>query len=308
MARGSSRTSASIAAAVLALVPLGACSWVKAHVYQAVPVADAVGDSTTTLGGRKLHVYTSPRYTVFGPSALAVSTAAGALDRAYFQWYRYFGVSGARIALVLFDHPDSVAPADLGGLRRRGLLPVVYVRPKDARDVEHPSEDIPREAVWPISGAVSREMLGAYAAARRSRPLPLDSAGRDSLLDQFPEWYRAAVEGLLADPAAPDRAFDLLKDRADDLVPLANLLTRRRLDVGDTAQKPVRELMRVIDAEGLAFALYAADQEGALFVGRIANAFLEGGTAATALREARQLPHDVLDVERRWRKWIEDQS
>lgn len=301
-------TSASIALAVLALVPLGSCGWVKAHVYHAVPVTNAVGDSVTTLGGRKLHVYASPRYTIFGPSAVAVNAAVGSLDRAYFQWYRYFGVSGARIALVLFDHPDSIPAGAVDSIRSHGLLPVIYVRPKNARDPGASDEGVPREAVWPVSGAISREMLAAYSSARLSRAVPVDSAVRDSLLDEFPQWFRAAVAGLLADPAAPDRAFDLLKDRSDALVPLATLLTRRRIDVGDTAQKPVRELVQLIDAQGLAFVLYAADQEGALFVGHMANAFLAGGTAASALRDARQLPRDIPDVERRWKKWIEDQS
>lgn len=305
--RSTIRASASIVTAVLALVPLGACGFIRGHVYQSVPVANAVGDSTTMLGGRRLHVYASPRYTVLGPTSVAVNAAAIALDRAYFQWYRYFGVSGARVALVLFDHPDSIPASAVDTLRGRGLLPVVYVRPRDLHAAEG-TEDLPREAVWPVSGAVARAMLAAYAAARLSHPAPADSAVRDSLLDRFPQWYRAAVAGLLADPAAPDRAFDLLKDRSDALVPLAELLTRRRYDVGDTDQKPVRELQRLIDAEGLAFALYAADQEGARFVGHIADAFIAGGTAATSLAEARQLPRSATDVERRWRKWVDDQS
>lgn len=308
MRRRLARTGASIALAVLVLVPCGACGWVKAHVYHAVPVANAVGDSTATLGGRKLHAYASPRYTIFGPSAVAVSATVTTLDRAYFQWYRYFGVSGAPVALVLFDHPDSIPASVADSLRRRGLLPVVYVRPKNARDPGAGDEGLPKDAVWPVSGAVGRELLAAYAAARLSRAMPIDSAARDSLLDDFPQWFRAAVAGLLADPAAPDRAFDLLKDRADALMPLADLLTRRRLDVGDTAQKPVRELVQLIDAEGLSFVLFAADQEGALFVSHLANAFVEGGTAATALHDARQLPREIPDVERRWKKWMEDQS
>ena len=302
------RASAGTALALLALATVGACGLIRGLFYQSVPVANAVGDSTTTLGGRKFHVYVSPRYTVFGPSAVAVTAAATGLDRAYFQWYRYFGVSGARLAVVLFDHPDSISPSARDSLRAHGLLPVVYLRPKDVRAPGDDEEDLPRDALWPVAGVVGREMLAAYAAQRLARPMPIDSTARDSLLDGFPQWFRGAVAGLLADPAAPDRAFDLVKDRTDALVPMAELLTRRRFDVGDTAQEPVRELVRLIDAEGLTFALYVADQEGARFVGHMADAFISGGTAATSLADARQLPRNVTDVERRWRKWIEDQS
>ncbi len=287
---------------------LGGCGWLKAHIYRPVPVATAVGDSVITLGGKKVHFYRTSRYVVFGPTAAAVSTGASHLDRAYFEWTRYFGVAPARLALVLFDRPDTIATRTADSLHAAGFEPLTYIQPKDPKDFDHPYEDVPKVAIWPVSGAVAGELLAVHAANVRAHAAPPPGeAVRDSLLDLYPAWFRGGVAGLLADPAAPDRAFDLLHDRGDQLVALKTLLTSRRFDVGDTVQRPSRELSDVVNAEGLAFLLFATEREGPLFVGHVAEVMLSGGTAATALRDAKQMPHSVDDVERIWRKWLDQQ-
>ncbi len=292
----------------MAALTLGGCAWLKAHIDHPVPVKNAVGDSTTTFDGKTVHAYRGERYLILGPTEASITAALGQIDRAYFEFRRYFGVTGARLALVMFAQPDSISASERSILLARGYIPTVYVRPRNVRDLMHPYEELPREAVWPVAPAIARKLLAGYAAQQSVRVMPPPgSAAHDSLLDEFPQWYRAGVAGLIGDPGAPDRALELVRDRGEALVPLANLLTRRRLDIGDTTQKPVRDLLEVLDAEGLAFLLYATEQEGPRFVGRIADVFIAGGNAAGALHDVTRMPRDLADLDRLWRKWVEDQ-
>jgi hypothetical protein len=284
--------------------------FLRKYVYRPVPVANAIGDSTTTLSSTRLHVYRSDDYEVYGPTTMSVSMTAQQLDRAYREFAKNFGVQAPPMIVVIADSAFAIAPSDAGNFAQRRIHTFVYVRPHNLRDVEGVSPDLSEDEIWPVSARVARELLTTYVAARRHREQEVETASHpsDYHSDPLPIWYVDAVVALLSDPGAPDRVMDYLRDHLGDTPPVATLLDQRPPVPGtvDTLGAS-RDRRTIVGAEGVGLTLFLIEREGPRIVGRLADAFLAGSTARDVVREAKHVPQNDRDLERVWRAWVRDE-
>jgi hypothetical protein len=297
----------SLTVGVLLLAATQGC-FLRKYVYHPVPVANAIGDSTTTVAGTVVHVYVSDTYELYGPTAASIISAAAQLNRSYREFAKHFGAESPRMAIVLADSAFALSPVDVASFAKRHLHTFVYVRPHNLRDIEGVPPDLREEEIWPVSGRAAREMLAAYVNARRHRAPTVESTAHkaEHHIDPFPVWFVDAVVALLSDPGAPDRVMDYLRDRLGDAPPLTQLLDMPAgSDSGPGAGS--REQRAILGATGVALTLFAVEREGPRIVGRVADTFLSGESARQALRNASRFPQNDYELERVWRTWVRDE-
>ena len=303
------RRAAALVALCCLTVALDGC-FLKKYVYRPVLVANAIGDSTTTLAATKLHVYRTPEYEIYGPSAVSVGTAERQVDRAYREFVKHFGVQAPPMAIVIADSEFAISPSEVGSFAKRRIHTFVYVRPHNLRDIEGVAPDTPEDEIWPVAGRVARELFAAYVEQRRQVPPEVESHSHaaDHHLDPFPSWYVDAVVAVLGDPGTPDRVMDYLRDHLADAVPVAALLDMHPPNPGlpDTIATS-RERRALIAAEGVALTLFLAERDGPRVVGRLADTFLAGGTARDVVSQSRHVPQNDRDFERVWRLWVREE-
>jgi hypothetical protein len=279
-------------------------------VYRPVLVANAIGDSTTTLAATHLHVYRSDEYEIYGPTAVSVGTAERQVDRAYREFVKHFGAQAPPMAIVVSDSEFAISPSEAGSFAKRRIHTFVYVRPRNLRDIDGVAADTPEDEIWPVSARVARELFAAYVEQRRHLPPEVESHSHpgDYHLDPFPSWYVDAVVALLSDPGAPDRIMEYLRDHLSDTAPVAALLDMHPPNPGvaDTIAAS-RERRALIGAEGVALTLFLVEREGPRSVGRLADAFLAGGTARDVVSQSRHVPQNDRDFERVWRNWVREE-
>ena len=284
--------------------------FLRKYVYRPVLVANAIGDSTTTLSGTRVHVYRNDEYELYGPTALSVSTSEQQINRAYREFTKHFGVQGPPLAVIIADSAFALAPADAGLFEKRRIHTFVYVRPHSLRDVEGVTPDTPEDEIWPVSARVSRELVTAYVASRRRMPPEVETATHpsDYHTDPLPIWFVDAVVALLGDPGAPDRVMDYLKDHLSDAVPVATLLDMKPPNAGTVDSVATsKERRTIIGAEGVALTLFLVEREGPRVVGRLADAFLAGRTARDVTTKASHIPQNDTELERAWRTWVREE-
>jgi hypothetical protein len=281
-------------------------------VYHAVPVANAIGDSTTMLAGTLVHVYKTDEYELYGPTVPSVVFSAPQLNRAYKEFAKHFGVQAPPMAVVLADTAFVLTQADADAFAKRRIHTFVYVRPHSLRDIEGMPPDLREEEIWPIAGRAAREMLAAFTDSHKHRTPEVEVAthGPDVHLETFPFWFVDAVAALLSDPGAPDRVMEYLRDHLEEAPPVADLLAMRGggpPPAGDSLLNP-RERRQVVGAAGVGLTLMAIEREGPRIVARLADAYLAGGTARDAFRNAAHLPHTDRELDASWRSWVRDES
>ena len=308
-ARVRGRAFATIAALACLTAAADGC-FLRKYVYRPVLVANAIGDSTTTLSGTRVHVYRSDEFELYGPTTLSVSTSEQQVNRAYREFTKHFGVQGPPMAIVIADSAFAISPGDAGLFGKRRIHTFVYVRPHNLRDVEGVTPDTPEDEIWPVSARVARELLTAYVAARRHVPPEVETTTHagDYHTDPLPIWFVDAVVALLSDPGAPDRVMDYLKDHLADAPPVATLLDMRPPNAGtvDTVGL-TRERRSIVGAAGVALTLYLVEREGPRIVGRLADAFLAGRAARDVTSASRHVAQNDNELERAWRTWVRDE-
>ena len=124
-----------LAALCCLTVALDGC-FLKKYVYRPVLVANAIGDSTTTLAATKVHVYRTDEYEIYGPSTASVATAERQVDRAYREFAKHFGVQAPPMVIVVADSEFVISPSEVGSFAKRRIHTFVYVRPRNLRDIE----------------------------------------------------------------------------------------------------------------------------------------------------------------------------
>jgi len=290
-------------------VALDGC-FLKKYVYRPVLVANAIGDSTTTLAATKVHVYRTDEYEIYGPSTSSVATAERQVDRAYREFAKHFGVQAPPMAIVVADSEFVISPSEVGSFAKRRIHTFVYVRPRNLRDIEGVAPDTPEDEIWPVSSRVARELFAAYVEHRRQVAPEVESHTHavDYHFEPFPSWYVEAVVAVLGDPGTPDRVMDYLRDHLADALPIATLLDMRppTAGVADTLATS-RERRALVAAEGVALTLFLAEREGPRVVGRLADTYLAGGTARDVVAQSRHVPQTDREFERVWRLWVREE-
>jgi len=300
----------------IALLAAGACltagvdgCFLRKYVYRPTLVANAIGDSTTTLAETKLHVYKTDQYEIYGPTALAVSTAERQVDRAYREFAKHFGTQGPPMVVVIADSAFAISPTEAGTFAKRRIHTFVYVRPHVLRDIEGVAADTPEDEIWPVASRAARELLDAYVTARRHLPPQVETTSHaaDEHTGPLPGWFADAVVTVLGDPAAPDRVMDYLRDHLASAPPLATLLDAPPASTATDTTSASRDQRMILSATGVGLTLFLIEREGPRVVGRLTNAFLAGSTARQALTDARHVPQNDKDLERVWRTCVREE-
>jgi hypothetical protein len=239
-----------------------------------------------------------------------VSTTERQVNRAYREFAKHFGVQAPPMAIVVADSEFAISPRDAGSFAQRRIHTFVYVRPHNLRDVEGVTADTPEDEIWPVSGRVARELVTAYMSARRHLSPEVESRSHpnDYHVDPLPSWYIDALVTLLGDPGAADRIMDYFRGHMGDAPPISTLLDMHPPNAATADTIAIsRERRALLGAEGVALTLFLSEREGPRVVGRLADAFLAGGTARDVVNQARHVPQNDREFERLWRTWVHDE-
>jgi len=296
----------SMSAALLAatLVAAGGCRfW-----YKPVPVANAIGEERTLLAGDSVNVYRdqSNRFEVYGPNTEAVYDGYEQLNRAYRGFERHFSAVPPKLAFLLEN--DSNRPVDAKAFRDRGYQLVRYVRPRSYKSPTRYGALGYGGVIWPIAPTAARVMLTDFAQRASSA-----GATDVNAVDRLPMWVRASVIHLLGEAGTAAVDLEYVRDRLGAVLPLRDLLTLVRPASGDSLLDPARrtdadETTRLASAQAATFGQYMIEREGAVVLGRIARGYLAGRSLMEILNELEHTPHNLVELENRWRAWVESRE
>ena len=291
---------AMIAAALL--LSAGGCRfW-----YKPVPVANAIGETETVLGGDTVHVHRDDRFEIYGPNSEAVFDGYEQMNRAYRGFERHFHATPPKLAVVLFQ--DSVVPLDAAtvkSFRDRGFLPLYYARPQSVRSRRRYGGLDYGGGTWPLAPTAARAMLARFADEQlRDGPRP-DSV----VLDRFPFWFRAAFLHLLGESGAFERDLELVREKRTLWMPLKDLIVMVKPASADTLLDPSRrgeadELTQLHAAQATTVGRFLVEREGPAILGRLARGYLANRPIAEMLRETRAGTRTVADLDRSWQVWV----
>lgn len=287
-------------AAALVLSASGCRFW-----YKPVPVANAIGEAETVLGGDTVSVHRDSRFEIYGPNSEAVFDGYEQLNRAYRAFERHFSATPPKLAVVLFQ--DSVVPLDeatLKSFRDRGFLPLLYARPESVRGRRRYGGIDYGGSTWPIAPTAARVMVARFADAQLGDGQRPD----DVVLDRFPFWFRAAVQHLLGEAGAFERDLELVRGRRSLWMPLRDLIVMVRPAAGDSVLDPSRrneadETTRLLAAQATTIGRYLVERDGPAVLGRLARGYLANRSIADMLRELRA-GRSMATLESNWRVWV----
>ncbi|HMC55625.1 MAG TPA: hypothetical protein VKH19_10665 [Gemmatimonadaceae bacterium] len=286
---------------VATVVAAGGCRfW-----YKPVPVANAIGEERTLLAGDSVNVYRddSNRFEVYGPNTEAVYDGYEQLNRAYRGFERHFSTVPPRLAFLLEN--DSSRRVDARMFRDRGYQLVRYSRPRSYKSPTRYGALGYGGVIWPIAPTAARVMLADFAQRASSA-----GATDVNAVERLPMWVRAAVIHLLGEAGTASADLEYVRDRLSSVLPLRDLLTLVRPAAGDPLLDPARmsdadEATRLAAAQAATFGQFLLEREGALVLGRFARGYLAGRSLTEILNELEHTPHNLVELENRWRTWVE---
>lgn len=276
--------------------------------YKPVKVANAIGEERTVLSGDSVNVHREQRFEVYGPTPEAVYDGYEQMNRAYRAFERYIGSPAPRIAAVL--SVDSTVPFDVATLRSfrdRGFAVMRYVRPRRFRSPSRYGSLAYGGVLWPLAPTAARTMLALFAQTQ----LELDGyRSETTLLEKYPAWFRAAMIHLVGEGGLPLQDLEFLRERRGALMPLRELLVYQRSPAADSTFDPSRrgdadDASRLIGAQSTAFARFLVEREGPVVLGRFARGYLAGRSLTDMLGELSTLPHELPELDTRFRLWLE---
>ncbi|HJQ18800.1 MAG TPA: hypothetical protein VJ867_00535 [Gemmatimonadaceae bacterium] len=294
---------------LLALCLSGCRFW-----YKPVPVADAIGEERTVFDGDSVNIYRDGRFEVYGRNAEAVYDGYEQLNRAYRAFERHFGVVPPKLAFVLTnDTTKPVQPATIKSFADRGFRLVRYVRPRSYKNPTRYGALGYGGVIWPVAPTAARIMLAEYAVhASGGAPWNEHSTHADdaAALERLPMWLRAAVIHLLGEAGTASTDLDDVRDHLGSVMPLRDLVTLVRPASADSLLDPTRrgeadETTRLAAAQAATFGEFMIEREGYTVLAKLARGYLDGRSFNEMLAELEHTPHDIKELEARWRVWVE---
>jgi hypothetical protein len=294
---------ATYAVLLVAMAAIGGCRfW-----YKPVPVANAIGEERTLLAGDSVNVHREARFEIYGPSPEAVYDGYEQLNRTYREFERSFRIAPPKLAFVL--EKDTVKRYDAATLKSfadRGYTLIRYVRPRSYKNPARYSGLGYGGVVWPIAPTAARMMLAAFAGANT-----IDSVQTTNVaLERFPVWFRAAVIHLLGEAGGATTDLDYVREKRSSIIPLRDLFTLTRTPALDSLIDPTRrgdsdDVTRLIAAEASTIGRFLTEREGPAVLGQLARGYLAHRSFNDMLAELEHLPHNLVELDQRWRVWVE---
>ena len=186
--------------------------------YKPVPVANAIGEERTVLGGDSVNVYHDGRFEVYGPNPEAVYDGYEQLNRAYRAFERHFSATPPKLAFVLEN--DQSRNIDPKPFRDRGYQLVRYTRPRSYKSPTRYGALGYGGVIWPIAPTAARVMLADFAQKATAR-----GASDANAVERLPLWIRAAVIHLLGEAGTAATDLEYVRDKRSSLMPFRELLT-----------------------------------------------------------------------------------
>jgi hypothetical protein len=285
--------------ALIATLGLAGCRfW-----YKPVPVANAIGEERMLLGSDSVNFYHDERFEVYGPNTEAVYDGYEQLNRAYRAFERHFAAAPPKLAFIL--ESDTSRPLDAKVVHDRGYTIVRYARPRSYKSPTRYGAPGYGGVIWPIAPTAARAMLGDFA--RRTA----GGGGDDSAaIERIPAWLRAAVIHLLGEAGTATVDLEYVREKRGSLLPLRDLLTLLRPATADSLLDPTRrseadEATRIASAQAATFGQYLIEREGSGVLGRLARGYVAGRSLNDMIAALEHTPHNLLEIENRWRVWID---
>jgi hypothetical protein len=282
--------------------------------YKPVPVANAIGEERTALDGDSVNIYRDGRFEVYGRNAEAVYDGYEQLNRAYRAFERHFGVVPPKLAFMLAnDTTKPIEAATIKSFADRGFRLVRYVRPRTYKNPTRYGALGYGGVLWPVAPTAARIMLAEYAVhAMGTIPWSEHSTHADdaAALERLPVWLRAAVIHLLGEAGTASADLDDVRDHRSAVMPLRDLLTLVRPATADSLLDPTRrseadETTRLAAAQAATFGEFMIEREGYTVLAKFARGYLNGRSFTEMLGELEHTPHDLKELEARWRAWVE---
>lgn len=297
-------TRAKLIGALLVVTAVSGCRfW-----YKPVKVANAIGEERTVLVTDSVNVHREARFEVFGPSTEAVYDGYEQMNRASRAFERHFGVPAPQIAIILSG--DSAKPLDAATrkeFRDRGFTVIRYTRPRSYRSPTRYGALGYGGVMWPVAPTAARAMLARFTESQLE---PDGTRDDTALLERFPVWYRAAVIHLVGEGGLPAADLDFVREKRAQLLPLRDLLMLVRPASADSALDPSRksevdETTRIIAAQASTFARFLVEREGPAVLGTIGRGYLAKQSLSQMVASFKNSPHNVQELEQRWRYWLQ---
>jgi hypothetical protein len=292
---------------LVAAIALGGCRfW-----YKPVPVDNAIGEEEAVIAGDTLNVYREARFEVYGPSAEAVYDGYEQMNRAYRAFERHFRARAPRLAVFLSS--DTTQPLDAAvvrSFRDRDFTIMRYVRPPGFRSPSRYGALGYGGVVWPVAPTAARVMLASFAVSQAQAGGSTAAAAENELMNRFPMWFRAAVLHLVGGAAGSANDLDLVRDEQGQLMPIRELIRLARPAEADSVLDPSRrreadDATRLLAAQATMLARFLVEREGPAIIGRLARAYLAGGSFSEVAASFTSAPSDVDELERAWKSWMD---
>jgi len=271
--------------------------------YKPVPVANAIGEERTVLGSDSVNVYRDGRFEVYGPNPEAVYDGYEQLNRAYRAFERHFSATPPKLAFVLEN--DATHAVDPKPFRDRGYQLVRYTRPRSYKSPTRYGALGYGGVIWPIAPTAARVMLADFAQKATAT-----GATDANAIERLPLWVRAAVIHLIGEAGTAATDLEYVRDKRGSLMPFRELLTLVRSAAGDSLLDPTRrseldETTRIAAAQAATFGQFLIEREGPSVLGHFARGYLARRTLTDILNDLQHTPHNLVELENRWRVWID---
>lgn len=261
------------------------------------------------------------RFKVYAPDANALRLAYRDASAAIETFHRCVGQYPPPITVAALGTLADPARVDHAGLRAAGVTVIADDWPSSperaAADAARSRDRnaSPFRGPMPLAERIGRACLRQFEREHATVAVP---PGRAHLV---PDWFEAAIGGLVLGPAEQNARMAFLRDRLDRRIPLARFFTMERPAIatapapaatgrarrGAGATRPV-ETAEIFDAQSLALARFIAARETARFLGDVLEGYLRGDPETVSLNEAKNLFPRPDALEKDWVAWMKTQD
>ncbi len=270
-----------------------------------IPITSLVSDSTA-------------RFKIYAPDPDALRLAYREMSSAAEGARRYIGEYSPPLTVAVLGTLSDPSRVDHAALRAAGVTIIADDWPPPP-DLEH-ERARRRPAASPFAGPTPLAERAGRAYVRLYENLNAQVAvppGRQHLV---PDWFEAAIGGLVLSPAQQNARSAFMRDRLDQRIPLDRLFAMARppasagpgASAGGARRRgaAARAIVtrEIFDAQSLALARFIVAREDARFLGDVLRDYLAGHAENVSLNKAQNIFPRPDALEKDWVGWMKTQQ